>query len=198
MNKRDFLNYFRERYRGECHSDGTWRFFLKESNGHLVAFPLMVRSANNIHICSALAMRPKWFDELTREIYKADGGSYLFNVGEEEIKVMSNGEEISIAHIEQLINISFSWYDRCCDTNLVSSELSKKYAKYNVPGGWQFTHIVACVLKGDVEKLSSYFDSFERGDRMGFIPLIKKEYFERAIVLAEKYNAGELKSPVEF
>ncbi|WP_198674524.1 DUF6990 domain-containing protein, partial [Idiomarina tyrosinivorans] len=50
----------------------------------------------------------------------------------------------------------------------------------------------------DVDRLRGYLDAFKRGDRMEFIPIIKQEYFERAIPLAEKYRSGELVSAVKF
>src|SRR5690606_35432320 len=101
-------------------------------------------------------------------------------------------------HLAQLTDMAFDWLNQCCTEEGIRPELLRKYEIYNRPGGWQFTHIIACVLIGDAEKLRRYLDAFKRGDRMEFIPIIQQEYFERAIPLAEKYRSGELVSPVQF
>lgn len=83
---------------------------------------------------------------------------------------------------------------------VIAAEFARCHEKTNgfSPARWQRKHIMACVLKGDFDKIQGYLDAFKRGDRMEFIPFIKQEYLERAIPFAEKYRSGEQVSPVEF
>jgi len=69
-------------------------------------------------------------------------------------------------------------------------DLSKALHDYallptDAPGARPIWHLAALAILKDVEKLKSYQDSFEAGDRLGFVPYVTKEYIERAVVLAK-------------
>lgn len=196
MKKSELFKYLKGRYKSENFGGGEWVFYLKsDEEGTLEIMPNLRKVVDGQYVNTSLAMRPKWFIDLSEIIFGKKSGSYFFT--KSNIEVHSAGC-IDIPHVEELLELSMAWFYSCMEERVIASELKAKYEIYDRPGGWQFTHIIACVLNGDVKKLRSYLESFEREDRMGFIPIIKQEYFERAIPLAEKYSSGELKPPVSF
>jgi hypothetical protein len=50
-------------------------------------------------------------------------------------------------------------------------------------------HLSALAANGDVEILASYRESFERGDRLGFVPYITIDYINTALAFAEHRRA---------
>lgn len=52
-------------------------------------------------------------------------------------------------------------------------------------GAMPVRHLAALAIGGGIEKLLSYRDSFERGNRLGFPPYITKEIIDRAVLIAE-------------
>ncbi|RUO28117.1 hypothetical protein CWE12_12920 [Aliidiomarina sedimenti] len=198
MKKAELIKYFKNRYPAVNEGGGDWRFTLKDDDmGYAHMRPKLRGRTRKEIVGVSLVMKPRWFCHLTSEIYQNDGGSYLFVTGDGNVFIETEGE-ITEAHLTEITQMALDWFNKCCTEEVIAPELKRKYEIYNRPGGWQFTHIIACVLKGDVEKLQSYLDAFKRGDRMEFIPIIQQEYFERAIPLAEKYRSGELISPVRF
>jgi len=198
MKKAELVKYFKSRYPAVDEGGGVWFFTLKDDEiGYLGMCPKLRQTSTYNRVAAQVVMCPRWFEELTGAIFKSGRGSYLFTKGDGNLLFDVVGE-VTDVHLAQLTDMAFDWFNQCCTEEVIRPELLRKYEIYNRPGGWQFTHIIACVLKGDAEKLRGYLDAFKRGDRMEFIPIIQQEYFERAIPLAEKYRSGELVSPVQF
>lgn len=53
-------------------------------------------------------------------------------------------------------------------------------------GSLPLHHLAALAVTGDVERLSKYKDSFNRGDRLGFVPYISECMIDRALRWAGK------------
>jgi len=197
LKKAELVAYLKKMYMGE-NSGGEWVFYLKDdAEGFLEMMPNLRKVVGQQYVNASLAMRPRWFADLSDQIFNNDTSSYLFTASNGTMKVGAK-DMIKINDINELVEMSFAWFYNCLNENVLSSELRQKYEIYDRPGGWQYTHIVACVIKGDVDKLGFYLNSFISGNRVGFIPLIKQEYFENAVKLAKKYKDGEAVPPVEF
>jgi hypothetical protein len=52
-------------------------------------------------------------------------------------------------------------------------------------GEMPLRHLAALAIAGDVSRLSTYVDKVRGGDSLGFVPYIKLEMIERALILAE-------------
>ena len=198
MKKAELIKYFKARFPAVNEGGGDWCFTLiDDDTGYAFMYPKLGGPSYNQNIGTMLGMNPRWFKNLGENIFEVGVGSYLFVTGSGNVYVESGGQ-VTEEHLDAVLKKAMDWYQRCCTQDVIAPVLKGKYDVYNRPGGWQFTHIIACVLKGDVERLQTYLDAFKRGDRMEFIPMIHHEYFERAIPLAEKYRSGELVSPVRF
>lgn len=53
-------------------------------------------------------------------------------------------------------------------------------------GAMPIRHLAALAIAGDAERLDEYKKSFEKGDRLGFVPYINSEMIERALMIAQK------------
>jgi len=51
-------------------------------------------------------------------------------------------------------------------------------------GAMPLRHLAALAVAGDVERLTSYKQSFEWGDRLGFVPYITQDMIDRALLIA--------------
>lgn len=197
MKKAELIKYFKSRYPAVNEGGGVWYFTLKDDvEGYLDLCPKLRGIPGNQIVGVSLTMAPRWYRDLITTVLAKDQG-FMFHTGDGNVFIKTGGE-VTEAHLAEITQMALDWFKKCCTEEVIRPELKRKYEIYNRPGGWQFTHIIACVLKGDVDKLQGYLDAFKRGDRMEFIPIIQQEYFERAIPLAEKYRSGELVSPVQF
>ncbi|RUO31139.1 DUF6990 domain-containing protein [Aliidiomarina soli] len=197
MKKAELIKYFKNRYPAVNEGGGDWRFTLKDDDvGYAHMRPKLRGRTRKEIVGVSLVMAPRWYRTLMSALLAKEAG-FLFSTGDGNVFIETEGE-ITEAHLAELTQMALDWFHQCNTEEVIAPELKRKYEIYNRPGGWQYTHIIACIVKGDVEKLQSYLDAFKRGDRMEFIPLIQQEYFERAIPLAEKYRSGELISPVRF
>ncbi|WP_233009568.1 DUF6990 domain-containing protein [Rheinheimera faecalis] len=198
MKKAELIKYFKARFPAVNEGGGDWCFTLiDDETAYSHMRPKLGGTQLNQYIGISFVMNPRWFDELETAIFNEGAGTYLISTGDGCVQVNANGP-VTEAHLEEAILKAKQWYQRSNTEEVLAPEFKRRYDFYNRFGRWQFIHIIACVLKGDVEKLQTYLGAFKRGDRMEFIPIIHQEYFERAIPLAKKYRSGELISPIQF
>ncbi|MDX3775752.1 hypothetical protein QE250_16690 [Chromatiaceae bacterium AAb-1] len=196
MKKAELVKYFKSRYPAVNEGGGDWRFTVKDdAEGYLDLCPKLRGIPGNQIIGVSLIMAPRWYRDLITTVL-AENQGFMFHTGDGNVFIKTGGE-VTEAHLAEVTQMALDWFYQCCAEEVVVSNFKRKYESYKPPS-WQFSHIIACILKGDVEKLQTYLDAFKRGDRMDFIPIVEQEHFERAIPLAEKYRSGELVSPVEF
>ncbi|RUO31147.1 DUF6990 domain-containing protein [Aliidiomarina soli] len=202
MKKAEMIKYLKSKYKAEKFGS-DWEFTLKDSDsdeGELAVMVGLSGTPQRQLLLALPSMNVPWHRKLYLELFQGkDGFVRPFSVGK-QYHYYSDSGILEEEHIDMMIDYCFEWFKEQIQPDVIAANITQCYEK-NVclpPARWQFTHIIACVLKGDVEKLQSYLDAFKRGDRMEFIPIIQQEYFERAIPLAEKYRSGELVSPVDF
>ncbi|WP_411385407.1 DUF6990 domain-containing protein [Pseudomonas sp. MPB03] len=53
-------------------------------------------------------------------------------------------------------------------------------------GAMPIRHLAALAITGDTGRLEEYKKSFEKGDRLGFVPYITSEMIERALMIAKE------------
>ena len=98
------------------------------------------------------------------------------------MQVLLNGpsreeETINVDHLKAVSEEAIAWA-KSQDLNVCL----KKYA--NLPtdasGNAPLKHLTSLALLRDLGTLKHYQDSFENGDRLGFVPYIKKDFIYRA------------------
>ncbi|WKE65261.1 hypothetical protein PVT67_16590 [Gallaecimonas kandeliae] len=199
MKKAELVKYFKARFPFENEGGGDWCFTFKDDEqGLLEGYPNLKSLRNAQRSWLSLVGNPRWFIDIKEAVF-VDRGSYLFVASSGDVEVINENGPLEVESAgAELQAKAFSWFEKQLQPESVAHKLRIHYDVYDRGGGWQFTHITACIIKGDVERLKGYLAAFEKGDRLNFIPLIKQEFFERAIPLAEKYRSGELVSPVDF
>lgn len=172
-----------------------------DDGGYLEFFPGTLRTLEANILLGMPAMTVPWLSQLYHTIFSPEDKQLIptFFVGP-QYKLPVQDELHWNVEVDNLVEQCFSWFKQVNQNHVLQSELARCYEKLSgfPPARWQRKHIMACTLIGDVEKLQRYLEAFERGERLGFIPIIKQEYFERAIRLAKKHHSGELVSPVKF
>ena len=88
--------------------------------------------------------------------------------------------EISEHHIREATRDAISW-SKDQDLNKALSEHAA--LPTSAPGIRPVWHLAALVLLGDDVRLKAYQTSFEKGDRLGFVPYVTREYIDRSVAL---------------
>ena len=96
--------------------------------------------------------------------------------------------EILERHVRQASDEAISWAQ---EQDLDKALRDHAALPTDAPGARPIWHLAALALLGDVAKLKSYQASFEAGDRLGFVPYIKKDFIDRAVSLAENDGFDE-------
>jgi hypothetical protein len=91
--------------------------------------------------------------------------------------------EILEEHVQQASEQAIAWAQ--------SQDLDEALRKHaalptDAPGTGPILHLASLAILGEVEKLKSYQASFEAGDRLGFVPYVKKDFIDRAVALAQE------------
>lgn len=55
-------------------------------------------------------------------------------------------------------------------------------------GTMPINHLAALAIAGEIERLEGYKRSFDKGDRLGFVPYITADMIDRAIMIAKKHG----------
>ena len=94
--------------------------------------------------------------------------------------------EIAEEHVRQASERSIAW----AEEQDLDAELKALAAlPTDASGTGPILHLAALAVSGDVAKLQSYQTTFEAGDRLGFVPYIKRDFIDRAVALAGEYAA---------
>ena len=96
--------------------------------------------------------------------------------------------ELTDEHVKEASYLALSWAE--------SQDLNKALYDYallptDAPGARPIWHLAALAILGDVEKLQSYRDGFQNGERQGFVPYIDIDHINRALAIA---NGGALRA----
>ena len=86
-------------------------------------------------------------------------------------------EKIEDNHIKLMADQAIMW----AKEQSIEEGLAKHAAlPTNAPGARPIYHLASLAILGHVETLKFYQMSFEKGDRLGFVPYIKKDIIDRA------------------
>lgn len=200
MKKIEMFGYLKEKF-DFSKDDGSFEFILKnDDTGFLSFIPNLGGTEKKQQLLGLPIMNLAWYMCLELEIFQdEDGYVRPFDVGE-QYRFYPDDGIVKESDIDNMISDFFSWFKSASSPDSVRLKMKNFYEKKTnfPPARWQFKHVVACVLKGDSKTLKEYLSAFEAGDRMGFIPSIKAEHFERAINLAGQYESGRLSVPIDF
>ena len=92
---------------------------------------------------------------------------------------------ISVEDVLQLSDKAISW---ARSQNLEAGLATYRGLPTDSKGAMPLRHLAALAIAGDVERLEGYKHSFEKGDRLGFVPYITVDMIDRAILIAQKYR----------
>ena len=92
-------------------------------------------------------------------------------------------ETINIDHLKAVSEEAIAWAK---EQDLNACLQKHANLPTDAPGSAPLKHLTSLAILGDVDKLKYYQTSFENGDRLGFVPYIKKNYIDRAYAAASE------------
>ena len=88
----------------------------------------------------------------------------------------------SIEDVERIAKLTNQWASQ---QNIELELKRKRNLPTNSAGVLPLHHLGALALGHGTKILSEYYEAFERGDRLGFVPYIQKSHIERALEFAQ-------------
>lgn len=151
-----------------------------DDNLDVKIIPYFRRVGERIHMSLQSSISSKKFSEAVQVIFGKKTGFTPVVVSKEPCMEFAS---ISAEDVQRLSDGAISWAQ--------SQGLGAGLSAYrNLPtdakGEMPLRHLAALAIAGDVERLNSYKNSFEKGDRLGFVPYITVDMIDRAILIAQK------------
>ena len=135
---------------------------------------------------AVLSVSTAKFSKFCSRILGENKSFYPLVVARRGLRVLA--PEIREEHVRQASDEAISWAQ---EQDLDKALRDHAALPTDAPGARPIWHLAALALLGDVAKLKSYQASFEAGDRLGFVPYIKKDFIDRAVSLAENDGFDE-------
>ncbi len=215
MKKKEFLDFYKTRFKAKNHGRGEWEFVIKEEGkaGYLKIMPSLLKSPPIQRIDSGASMSPSWYAELLHEINGHTELDFLFLMGDERM-LMPKGEkwfvkelipeegEIFEEHLEDNLKEVLAWYEFVQQPDIIAADLAFHYALGDCVnnagfGGAQTKFCYANVLKGNVELLQAERDAMANGTSP-LPPAFTLEFFENCVRIAKEYRSGARVCPIDF
>lgn len=201
MKKKEFLDFYKTRYKGINHGRGEWEFLISSEGkeGYLRILPRLLKTPPIQRMDAGASMAPSWYAELVHEIRGDRHLDFLFLMNDSEL--IPESGEVCAEDLEQNLNEVFAWYEHVKQPEVIATELARRYALgsrvVEVGPAARAKFCYARVLKGDVDLLESERLAVEDGASQ--LPAAYTlKFFENCVRLAKQYKNGERNCPVEF
>lgn len=165
-----------------CSKDEVGDYFCVTDVGgvQLQVLPSVGKRSDHYRVSLMPSISSKEFSAAVSSILGERGGNTPVVVSNEAPEKLSN---FSSDDVIRLSERAMSWAH--------SQNLDAGLAVYrNLPtdskGAMPIRHLAALAIAGDIGCLAGYKDSFQRGDRLGFVPYVTANMIERALLIAQK------------
>lgn len=92
----------------------------------------------------------------------------------------------SVDDVLRMSQKAISW---ACSQDIESGLAAYRNLPTDAKGAMPLRHLAALAIAGDTGRLEEYKKSFDKGDRLGFVPYITNGMIERALLIAQKINS---------
>ncbi|MCF5469836.1 DUF6990 domain-containing protein [Pseudomonas syringae] len=158
-------------------------------DAELQIIPSVGKREDHFRVSLMPSISSKEFSEAVSFI-SGDGGSHapiiVCNEGPEKISSISSDDVISFS--EKAISWARS---QSTEEGLAAYRKLPTHAK----GAMPVRHLAALAIAGDARRLDEYKKSFEKGDRLGFVPYVTSDMIDRALMVAQKPSNHPRKKP---
>ena len=169
----------------KCDKDEAGDFYclLEYGDGQLQIIPTIRKCSDHFRVSLMPSISTKRFSAAASKI--------LGESIDHDPIVVSNLEDnkIPVVSKEDIVRIAEKVLSWASAQDIEAGLAIYRDLPTNAKGARPLRHLAALALAGDVERLQSYKRSFDRGDRLDFVPYISVEMIERGIVIA-KENSG--------
>lgn len=165
-----------------CSKDEIGDYFCVTDVGgvQLQIIPSVGKRSDHFRVSFMSSISSKKFSEAVSYILGGGGGNVpiiVRNEAPEKLSSFSSGDVI------RLSEKAISWArSQSIDEGLTVYRELPTEAK----GAMPIRHLAALAIAGDAGRLDEYKRSFEKGDRLGFVPYITFDMIERALMIAKE------------
>lgn len=160
------------------------RFFEHDlGDRYITAIPGILKPTGGVRVSFGCVISARNFDVVVAKIRnekKSDGAGILLR---KSPSVSCSGAEIGEKEISECANEMIEW-----GKQQDLDELLEKCCQYPTDsvGARPVFHLAALAMKGKLDILEDYLRSFQKGNRLGFVPYITIDYIERAIEVGKE------------
>lgn len=171
-----------------CSKDEVGDFFcLMERDGKLIQIiPSFSKRADHFRVSLMPSISTIEFSNAAAFIKGEEAGFEPIIVSSFPVEKLQSLER---NNIERLSKTVLDWV---CDQNMSAGLEEYRNLPTNAKGARPLRHLASLVLAGDIAVLERYEKSFERGDKLGFVPYITTDMISRALVLSRSYSSHGL------
>ncbi|MCF7531176.1 DUF6990 domain-containing protein [Pseudomonas petrae] len=181
MNEKDMASILKEQG-WVCNKDEVGDYFCVIDIGdtEIQVIPSVGKRADHFRVSLTPSISSKEFSEAASFI-SGDGGSHVpiivSHEGPEKIPSVSRDDII------RLSEKAISWArSQSIEDGLTTYRKLPTYAK----GAMPVRHLAALAIARDATRLDEYKKSFEKGERLGFVPYVTLDLIDRALIVAQK------------
>ncbi len=198
MNKKEFLDYYKKRFKGEI-IGGDWKFVIDENEyGYLKIIPSLIKKPPIQYIEPGVYIAPSWYVALSRELFGESKPDWLLSMGGDR-RLKPEGGEVFEKHLEENLEVIKKWYKENNNPEVYAAKMERFY---EVGLGLDGAVIpdafyIACVIKGDVELLERERQARADGSSKR-APIFTLDFFEKCVRIAKEYRNGTRICPVDI
>lgn len=179
MNEKDAVSLLKEQG-WSCGRDDAGDYFCTMEVGQLQLqiIPSIAKRADHYRVSLMPSISSRAFSEAV---------SFILGRQRDHVPIVLNSEpaqklaSISTADISRIAGDAVSWASsQSLESGLTAYRMLPTDAKGELP----LRHLAALAMAHDIDRLESYRQSFEAGNRLGFVPYITLEMIDRALILA--------------
>ena len=181
MKEKDIVSILKEQG-WVCSKDEVGDYFCVTDVGEvqLQVIPSIGKRSDHFRVSLMPSISSKVFSEAASFISGDDGSNapiIVSNEAPEKIPSLSNSDVI------RLSEKAISWArSQSIDDGLA---IYRKLPT-DVKGAMPIRYLAALAIAGDTGRLYQYKESFEKGNRLGFVTYITSDMIDRALILAQK------------
>jgi hypothetical protein len=191
MKKKEFLDFYKNRFKGKRIGD-DWEFFVDENEyGYLEITPRLLKTPPIQYLEPGVYIAPPWYVALIKELFVENEPNWLLRMGGDRI-LKPEGGEVFQRHLEENLEVIKNWYKENNKPEVYAAAMERFYKVglgldgASIPTAFY----IACVIKGDVQLLERELQARADGSSKR-APIYTLDFFEKCVRVAKEYRSGE-------
>ena len=181
MKEKDIVSILREQG-WVCSKDEVGDYFCVTDVGEalLQVIPSVGKRSDHFRLSLMPSISSKEFSEAV---------SFIFGGGSSNAPIIVSNEapeKLSSFSGDDVIRLSDKAISWASSQNIEEGLTVYRALPTDAKGAMPIRHLAALAMAGDTGRLDEYKKSFEKGDRLGFVPYVTSDMIDRALMVAQK------------